>query len=101
MRATAPPSRGRQGSTANVLGSGMAIISLSSILAKPWMDDPSNPCPSTRESSSSSTVMAKLFRKPRISVNQKRMNLTSCSFALLSTYCTCSGWLAMVLLLVC
>ena len=33
-----------------------------------------------------STVIEKLFRKPRISVNHIRINLTSCSLAILRTY---------------
>ncbi len=84
MRAT-ERSWGRQGMMAKVAGSGMAIMSDSSMRANPSMDEPSKPMPSSRALGSSSTVMATLFREPRMSVNQARMNLTSCSFAIWST----------------
>src|SRR4030042_3576729 len=51
------------------------------------MEEPSNPIPSSRAPSNSSTVMANPFKKPRMSVNQSRMNLTSFSFA---SFKTCS-----------
>jgi len=50
-----------------------------------YVSDPSKPVPSSRDSGSSSTVIATLLREPRISVNQRRMNLTSCSLAIWST----------------
>ena len=78
MRATRR-SRGRQGRSWKVVGSGIAIMSDSSMRAKPSIDEPSKPTPSSSASSSSSTVIAKLFSEPRMSVNQRRMNLTSCS----------------------
>ena len=40
-----PCSSGRHGSTANVLGSGSAIMSDSSIALKPVIDEPSKPMP--------------------------------------------------------
>ena len=70
---------GRQGTSWKVVGSGMAIMSDSSMRAKPSMDEPSKPMPSSRAFSSSSTVMAKLLRAPTMSVNQSRMNLTAFS----------------------
>src|SRR3989338_1893062 len=61
-------------------------MSDSSMRAKPSMAEPSKPMPSSSAFSSSSIVIAKLFRKPRMSVNQSRMNRTSCSLASRSTY---------------
>src|SRR3972149_10678747 len=72
---------GRQGRIANVAGSGIAIMSDSSTRANPSMDDPSKPTPSSSASGSSPTVIATLFSVPRMSENQSRMNLTSCSRA--------------------
>ncbi len=84
MRATRF-SLGRQGRIANVVGSGNAIMSDSSMRAKPSIEEPSKPTPSSSAGSSSSTVMATLFKEPRMSVNQRRMNFTSCSLAVWST----------------
>src|SRR4030042_1614656 len=50
------------------------------------MEEPSNPMPPSRASGSSSDVMAKLFKIPRISVNHNLMNFIFCSFATLRTY---------------
>ena len=86
MRATARCSVDRQGSSWKVSGSGSATISLSSMRAKPSIEEPSKPIPSSRAPSNSSAVMAKFFNIPRISVNHSRMNLISCSLAFLSTY---------------
>ena len=62
------------------MGSGMAIMSDSSIRLKPVIDEPSNPIPSANASSSSSLPTANDFSWPRMSVNQKRTNSTfSCS----------------------
>ncbi len=80
MRATAL-SRGRHGINSKVDGSGMAIMSDSSMRANPSIDEPSKPVPSSSACSSSCTVIETLFRVPRMSVNQRRMNLTSCSLA--------------------
>ena len=77
--------RGRQGSIVNVVGSGNARISLSLMRANPSMAAPSNPTPCSMASSRSSTVMAKPFRCPRMSVNHRRMNLTSFSWAVRTT----------------
>ncbi len=85
--ATAWCSLGLQGINCQVSGSGIATISLSSIRANPWMDDPSKPIPCSRAPSNSPTVMAKPFKTPRISVNHSLTNLTSCSLAILRTYC--------------
>ena len=74
MRATPPPSSsGRQGSTANVVGSGIAIMSDSSIALKPVIEDPSKPIPPSNASSSSEALMLNDFSWPRMSVNQSRM----------------------------
>ena len=72
-----PCSPGRQGSTANVLGSGIAIMSDSSIALKPVIDEPSKPMPSSKASSSSATLIENDFSWPRMSVNQKRMKRIS------------------------
>ena len=47
-------------------------MSDSSIALKPVIDEPSNPIPSSSAPSSSDGVIAKLFRCPSMSVNQKR-----------------------------
>jgi hypothetical protein len=62
----------RQGMTWKVPGSGMATMSDSSIELKPVIDEPSKPIPSSSAPSSSSTVTAKLFSWPTMSVNQSR-----------------------------
>src|SRR4051794_24118495 len=74
MRATPPPSSsGRQGRTANVLGSGIAIMSDSSIALKPVIEEPSKHIPPSKASSSCSELMENDFSWPRMSVNQRRM----------------------------
>ena len=74
MRATPPPfSSGRHGSTANVVGSGIAIMSDSSIALKPVIEEPSKPIPPSNASSSSSALIENDFSWPRMSVNQSRM----------------------------
>ena len=78
MRATAR-SRGRQGRSWKVEGSGTATMSDSSTRAKPSIEAPSKVTPSSRACSSSSMVMATDLSIPRMSVNQRRMNLTSWS----------------------
>ncbi len=57
----------------NVEGSGRAIMSDSWMRLKPSIEEPSNPIPSVSAPSSSEGVMAKDFRKPRTSVNHRRM----------------------------
>ena len=84
MRATAF-SCGRHGRIANVSGSGMAIMSDSSIRLKPVIDEPSKPMPSSSAPSSSALPTAKLFSWPRMSVNHRRMNWMSCSSTSAST----------------
>ncbi len=74
-----PCSSGRHGSTANVAGSGIAIMSDSSIALKPVIDEPSKPIPDSNASSSSSTLIENDFSCPRMSVNQKRMKRIFCS----------------------
>ena len=74
MRATPPPSSsGRHGSTANVVGSGIAIMSDSSIALKPVIEEPSKPIPPSNASSSSAALIENDFSWPRMSVNQRRM----------------------------
>src|SRR6202023_1093266 len=82
-----PCSSGRQGSTANVDGSGIAIMSDSSIALNPVIEDPSKPMPASNASSSSATLIENDFSCPRLWVNQKRMNLMwrSCTSALTSS----------------
>jgi hypothetical protein len=63
-----------------VVGSGIATMSDSSIALKPVMDEPSKPIPSSSAPSSSAGVIEKLFRWPSMSVNQRWMNFTLCSF---------------------
>ena len=60
IRAT-PCSSGRQGSTAKVLGSGIAIMSDSSIALKPVIEDPSKPMPASNASSSSAALIENDF----------------------------------------
>src|SRR5262245_43318196 len=75
MRAPfASPSR--VGMSRYVVGSGIATMSDSSIALNPVIEDPSKPMPSSSASSSSAGVIAKLFRWPSMSVNQKRMYST-------------------------
>ena len=57
----------------NVVGSGWAIMSDSSIALKPVIDEPSKPMPPSKASSSSDALTEKDFSWPRMSVNQKRM----------------------------
>ena len=56
IRAT-PSTFGRHGSTANVLGSGIAIMSDSSIALKPVIEEPSKPIPPSNASVSSVTFI--------------------------------------------
>ena len=60
MRAT-PRSSGRHGRTENVVASGIAIMSDSSIGLKPVIEDPSKPMPPSKASSSSWALIEKLF----------------------------------------
>ena len=98
MRAT-PLSSGRHGSTANVDGSGMAIMSDSSIALKPVIDEPSKPMPPSKASSSSCALIEKLFSWPRMSVNQRRTKRMSRSSTKALTSSAVCGWSAMQLLL--
>ena len=70
-RAT-PLSVGRQGRSWNVSASGKASMSDSSRRAKPSIDEPSKPMPSSNASSSSSGEMANDFSVPSTSVNHRR-----------------------------
>ncbi len=64
----------RHGMTTKVFGSGIATMSDSSIALKPVIDEPSKPIPSSSAPSSSSGVIAKLFRCPSRSVNQRSID---------------------------
>src|ERR671918_1286041 len=66
----------RHGRIRNVLGSGMAIMSDSSIRLNPVIDEPSKPMPSSSAPGSSSRPTANDFSWPKMTVNQKRMNST-------------------------
>ena len=72
IRATFERSPSEYGISWNVVGSGIATMSDSSIALKPVIDEPSKPMPSSSAPSSSAGVIAKLFRCPSMSVNQRR-----------------------------
>jgi hypothetical protein len=80
IRAT-PCSAGRQGSVLNVVGSGIAIMSDSSMGLKPVIDEPSKPIPPSKASASSVALIENALSWPRMSVNHRRMNLMSRSDA--------------------
>ena len=75
----------------NVAGSGIATMSDSSIALKPVIDEPSKPMPSSSAPCSSLRVIAKLFRCPSRSVNQRRTYSTFSSSTRFSTSCRASG----------
>ena len=85
MRATAFSSSGRQGTSAKVEGSGIAIMSDSSIGLKPVIEEPSKPMPPSKASSSSAALIEKLFSWPSTSVNQRRTKRTSLSLTISAT----------------
>ena len=62
-----------------VVGSGIAIMSDSSIGLNPVIEDPSKPMPPSKASSSSDSLIEKLFSWPSRSVNQRRTKRTSWS----------------------
>src|SRR5689334_20095041 len=72
-----PSSSGRQGRMRNVLGSGIAIMSDSSIGLKPVIEDPSNPIPPSNASASSVALIENALSWPRMSVNHRRMKRMS------------------------
>jgi hypothetical protein len=82
---------GRQGNSCQEEESGIATISDSSDRTNPFITDPSKLAPFFKTSSNSSTVMAKPFTVPSMSVNQSRTNLTSFSFADTKTYLDASS----------
>src|SRR5680860_425856 len=90
IRATAR-SRGRYGRIAKVLGSGTATTSDSSMALKPVIEDPSKPIPCSSALRTSSRVMEKLLSRPRMSVNQRRMNRTSRSSTAVTTSSLVTG----------
>src|SRR5918999_4949548 len=75
----------RHGRIRNVVGSGMAIMSDSSIRLNPVIDEPSKPMPSSSAPASSSRPTANDLSWPNMSVNQKRMNSTFSSSTRAST----------------
>ena len=81
----------RHGRIRNVAGSGMAIMSDSSMRLKPVIEDPSKPMPSSKAPATSSRPTAKDFSWPRMSVNQKRMNSTFSSSTRLRTSSALAG----------
>ena len=85
MRATAFSSSGRQGTSSKVEGSGIAIMSDSSIGLKPVIEEPSKPMPPSKASSSSAALIEKLFSWPSTSVNQRRTKRTSLSLTIAAT----------------
>ena len=90
IRAT-PDSDGLHGSRQNVLASGIAIMSDSSIALNPVIDEPSKPIPPSNASASSVALIENDFSWPRMSVNQSRMKRISCSFASAITSSEVSG----------
>src|SRR5215210_9192065 len=86
IRATPPPSSsGRHGSSRKVLGSGMAIMSDSSIALKLVIDEPSQPIPASKAPSRSCELIENDFSCPRMSVNHSRMKRTPVSRTCAST----------------
>ena len=79
IRATRLSCSGRQGIRLKVEGSGIAIMSDSSIGLKPVIEEPSKPMPPSKASSSSEALIEKLFSWPSRSVNQRRTKRTSLS----------------------
>ena len=77
------------GRTSNVSGSGMARTSASWMREKPSIEEPSNVIPSSRAFSNSAGLMAKLFRLPSTSVNQRRISRTPRSSTERRTYSRC------------
>ena len=64
---------GPPGQHAKVLGSGMAIMSDSSIALKPVIEEPSKPIPPSNASASSVMLIENALSWPRMSVNHRRM----------------------------
>ena len=64
-----------------MVGSGIAIMSDSSIGLKPVIEEPSKPMPPSNASSSSDALIEKLFSWPSRSVNQSRTKRTSLGLA--------------------
>src|SRR3954451_19197927 len=86
IRATPPAScSGRHGSSRKVLGSGIAIMSDSSIALKPVIEEPSKPIPASNAPSRSCELIENDFSWPRMSVNQRRMKRTPVSRTWAST----------------
>ena len=78
-----------QGSTWNVDGSGRATVSDSETRAKPSIDEPSKPMPSSNAPSSSAGAIATDLRYPSTSVNHSRTKRISRSSSVRSTNSFC------------
>ena len=74
-----------------MLGSGIAIMSDSSIALKPVIDEPSKPMPPSNASSRSFALIENDFSWPRMSVNQRRMKRIPRSSASALTSCGVVG----------
>jgi hypothetical protein len=81
----------RHGMTTKVAGSGIATMSDSSIALKPVIDEPSKPMPSSSAPSSSSGVIAKLFRCPSRSLNQRSIDSMPSVLHFATTCCRASS----------
>src|SRR5215472_2015857 len=79
----------RHGSSWNVDGSGLAIMSDSCTRAKPSMAEPSKPIPSPNAPSSSAGATATDLSAPSTSVNQSRTKRMSRSSSVRSTNSSC------------
>src|SRR5215472_9073069 len=79
----------RHGSSWNVDGSGLAIMSDSCTRAKPSMAEPSKPIPSANAPSSSAGATATDLSAPSTSVNQSRTKRMSRSSSVRSTNSSC------------
>ena len=77
------------GSTWKVDGSGRATVSDSKTRAKPSIEDPSKPMPSSKAPSSSAGAIATDFRYPSTSVNHSRTKRISRSSSVRSTNSIC------------
>ena len=73
------------GSITKLLGSGLAILSDSSIVAYPAMDDASNGMPSSNASSNLLEGITMFFGVPRMSTNCNLTNTTLFSFTIFNT----------------
>ena len=85
----APGDSVRHGKIENVAGSGFANMSDSVMRAKPSIEEPSKPMPSSKAFSSSAGAIATDFKNPKTSVNHKRTKRMSRSSRVRSTNSCC------------